>query len=143
MLSSPDEDGTPPAVQAVLVGWYPGGFADSVTIPLSRQARLERAEGLPAVDRDVGLIGVDYNETIGRRWQTSAHRRRWFSAIRATKAAFPGLRIRAYHVPVDQRLYESLLDAGVDLIGTGELVKSARLLQRHRVSRPTDGIKIW
>jgi hypothetical protein len=138
LFASDREDGTTPAVQAVLVGWYPTGFADSITIPLSRQTRLENTNGPPADagNRDVGLIGVDYNETIGRRWQTPAHRRRWLSAIRQTKAAFPGLRIRAYHVPVDQRLYDELLDAGVDLIGTADLVKTAGLLPRISTPAP-------
>jgi hypothetical protein len=121
--------GTPP-VQAVLVGWYPPGFADSISVPLSRQARLQRANTLPAdaADRGVGLISVDYAETIGRRWATPAQRRHWLSAIRTTKAAFPARRIRAYHVPVNERVYRELLAAGVDLIGTLELAESARLL---------------
>jgi hypothetical protein len=120
---------TPP-VQVVLVGWYPAGFADSISIPLSRQTRLQRAKGPPAdaADRAVGLIGVDYAETIGRRWAMPWQRRHWWSAIRATKVAFPTRRIRAYHVPVDERIYRKLLAAGVDLIGTQELAESARLL---------------
>lgn len=119
-----------PPVQAVLVGWYPPGFRDSAPVPLSRQARLLSSSGPPAdaADRGVGLISIDYEQTIGRRWQLPAHRRRWFAAIRATKALFPGQRIRAYHVPVNQHVYRRLLDAGVDLIGTLELVQTARLL---------------
>lgn len=122
---------TPP-VQAVLVGWYPPGFADSISIPLSRQARLQRADRPPAdaADSAVGLISLDYSETIGRRWTTAAQRRHWLSAIRATKAAFPARRIRAYHVPVNERVYRDLLAAGVDLIGTPELAETARLLGR-------------
>ena len=121
--------GTPP-VQAILVGWYPRGFADSISIPLSRQARLQHAGKMPAdaTDRSVGLISLDYSETIGRRWVTPAKRRRWLSAIRATKAAFPARVIRAYHVPVNERTYRELLAAGVDLIGTPELAETARLL---------------
>jgi hypothetical protein len=121
--------GAPP-VQAVLVGWYPPGFADSISIPLLRQSRLQSTKRPPtdAADRDVGLISFDYHETIGKRWQTAAHRRRWLSAIRATKAAYPGRRIRAYHVPVNEKTYRDLLAAGVDLIGTLELARTARLL---------------
>jgi hypothetical protein len=100
--------GTPP-VQAVLVGWYPPGFADSISVPLSRQARLRRADRPPAdaTDRTVGLISLDYAETIGRRWAMPAQRRHWLSAI---------------------RVYRELLAAGVDLIGTLELAETARLL---------------
>ena len=125
-----------PRVQAVLVGWYPPGFADSIAIPLTRQARILSAGKPPpdAADRGVGLISIDYEQTIGRRWQLPARRRRWFSAIRATKALFPGQRIRAYHVPVNQHVYRQLLDAGVDLIGTLELAQTARVLGADRSS---------
>ena len=118
-------------VQAVLVGWYPAGFRDSVSVPVWRQSRLLHAGRPPtdAGDRDVGLISFDYEETIGKRWQLPAQRRRWLSAIRATKAEFPVRRIRALHVPVNERVYRDLLAAGVDLIGTLELAKSARLLE--------------
>jgi hypothetical protein len=121
--------GTPP-IQAVLVGWYPPGFADTISVPLSRQSRLQRAGGPPpdAAERAVGLISLDYAETIGRRWEMPAQRRRWLSTIRATKAAFPARRLRVYHVPVNERVYRQLLAAGVDLIGTLELAATARLL---------------
>jgi hypothetical protein len=117
-------------VQAVLVGWYPPGFADSISVPLSRQARLRHSGGPPAdaADRAVGLIGLDYAKTIGRRWATPAQRRHWLSAIHETKVLFPARRIRAYHVPVNERRYRELLAAGVDLIGTLDLAETARLL---------------
>jgi hypothetical protein len=117
-------------VQVVLVGWYPVGFACDLSVPLSRQAGLQHANGPPAdaADRAVGLIGLDYETTMGRRWQMPGHRRRWLSAIRATKAAFPGRRIRAYHVPVNEGIYRELLAAGVDLIGTRKLAETARFV---------------
>ncbi|HEX4682095.1 MAG TPA: hypothetical protein VH277_05265 [Gemmatimonadaceae bacterium] len=129
-------NGAPP-VRAVLVGWYPPGFADSVPIPLSRQARLERAGRPPhdAADPSVGLIGLDYQETMGRWYRTPAQRRQWLSGIRATRAAFPALRIRAYHVPVKEDVYRDLLGAGVDLIGTQDLAESARLLNRFAAAQ--------
>jgi hypothetical protein len=117
-------------VQAVLVGWYPSGFADSISIPLTRQARLERVNKMPpdAADRSVGLISLDYAQTMGRRWTTAAQRQHWLSTIRATKSVFPARRIRVYHLPVDERIYRELLAAGVDLIGTQDLAATARLL---------------
>jgi len=117
-------------VRAVLVGWYPQGFADSISIPLSRQARIQRVDGPPAdaADPAVGLISFDYSATIGRWWTTPWRRRHWLSTIRATKAAFPRQTIRALHVPVSERKYRELLAAGVDLIGTVELAETARLL---------------
>lgn len=129
LFSRQSGHGRPP-VQAVLVGWYPPEFPGHLSVPLSRQARLLSASGPPADagDRGVGLIGLDYEKTIGRRWQTPWHRRRWLSAIRATKARFPALRLRAYHVPVSERVYRKLLEAGVDLIGTRQLAETARLL---------------
>lgn len=125
---------TPP-VQAVLVGWYPLDFPGHFAVPLSRQARLLSASGPPAdaAERGVGLIGLDYEKTIERRWQMPGHRQRWLSAIRQTKTKFPALRFRAYHVPVNERIYRKLLAAGVDLIGTVQLAETARLLQNLAV----------
>jgi hypothetical protein len=128
-LFSRDSTGTVP-VQAVLVGWYPPGFADSVAVRLSRQARFQTSNGPPpdAGDYDVGLISLDYGATIGKRWRMPGQRRRWLAAVRATKAKFPARRIRALHVPVNENVYRDLLAAGVDVIGTLELAETARLL---------------
>lgn len=124
-----------PPVQAVLVGWYPEGFAKTLSIPLTRQARLESLKRMPAdaAERDVGLISVDYTETMGRRWEAPTERGHWLSTIRVTRDVFPGRRIRVYHVPVKERIYRDLLDAGVDLIGTTELAETARLLSSRAV----------
>jgi hypothetical protein len=126
----PESSSRAPAIQPVLVGWYPPEFSNTTAPPLSRQARILKADGPPtdAGDRSVGLISIDYQQTIGRRWQFPGHRRRWLAAIRATKTQFPNKRIRAYHVPVNQHVYRQLLDAGVDLIGTLELAETARIL---------------
>lgn len=131
------QNGGTPAVQVVLVGWYPSQFEDSTPVPLTRQAQLTRDDRPPAdaADRSVGLISIDYNKTMGRWWVTPARRRRWLSEIRATKAEYPALRIRAYHAPVSARTYRDLLAAGVDLIGTQDLVDSARLLTAEAASQ--------
>ena len=59
---------------------------------------------------------------------TPGRRQRWLAAIRATKAAYPALRVRVYDVPVNERVYRELLAAGVDLIGTMRLAETAQRL---------------
>jgi hypothetical protein len=123
-----------PAVQVVLVGWSPPALADDTLVPMGRQARLRHADGraLEVTDPSVRLISLDYGKTMGRWWMTPGHRRRWLGTIRATRAAFPTQRIRAYDVPVNERVYRDLLGAGVDFIGTMHLERTARVLGAFR-----------
>jgi len=121
---------TAPAVEVVLVGWSPPVLPDDTLIPMGRQARLRHADerALEVTDPSVRLISLDYGKTMGRWWVTAGKRRRWLATIRATRAAFPAQRIRAYDVPVSERVYRDLLGAGVDLIGTMHLERTARVL---------------
>ena len=130
-----------PAIEVVLVGWEPPALADSSPVPLGRQVRLRNADGraVEITDPAVRLISLDYYKTMGRWWMTltPARRRRWLSTLRAVKAGCSGRRIRVYHVPVDKRVYQDLVAAGVDLIGTQSLAETARLL--NSAARPAEG----
>jgi hypothetical protein len=130
-----DRHGTP-AVEVVLVGWAPPALADGGPVPLGRQVQLQSTDARPAETTEpaVRLISLDYSKTMGRWWVTPAQRRRWLSTLRAVRAAHPAQRIRAHHVPVSEKVYQKLLAAGVDLIGTQSLDATAQLLSR--VVRP-------
>jgi hypothetical protein len=79
-------------------------------------------------DPDPRLMSVDYGKTIGRWWVSRARRARRLEEIRKQKAAAPGVLFRVHNVPVERRLYDALLGAGVDLIGTKDLIATHRLL---------------
>ena len=141
-LFSPDgesvDDGHGAApIEVVLVGWEPPALPDSSPVPLGRQLRLRNADGraVAITDPAVRLISLDYYKTMGRWWMTltPGRRQRWLSTLRAVKAGCSGRRIRVYHVPVDKSVYQDLVAAGVDLIGTQSLAETARLL--HSASR--------
>ena len=129
------------AIEVVLVGWEPPALADSIPVPLGRQVRLRNADGraVEITDPAVRLISLDYYKTMGRWWMTltPSRRRHWLSTLRAVKAGCSGRRIRVYHVPVDKRVYQDLVAAGVDLIGTQSLAETARLL--NSAARPAEG----
>ncbi len=124
------DSGQAPAVEVVLVGWSPPAVEDETSVRLGRQALLRRASGRPVhpIDPTVRLISLDYGKTMGRWWVTRGRRQRWLATLRATKAAFPARRIRAFNVPVNERVYRELLAAGVDLIGTMTIAATARPL---------------
>jgi len=125
--------GQAPAVEVVLVGWWPPGFAGESQFPLRRQELLTHASGRPleALDPTVRLLSLDYGKTMGRWWVMRGRRERWLSTLRANRTAFPGVLIRVYDVPVNEQLYRELLEAGVDLIGTTQLDATARVLSAH------------
>lgn len=119
-----------PAVEVVLVGWDEPARLGDGPVPLWRQVQLRRPDGRAAgaSDPTVRLISLDYHDTMGRWWTTGADRRRWLASVRAVSAAYPTVRMRAFHVPVDARVYRELFAAGVDLIGTQDVVGTARVL---------------
>jgi hypothetical protein len=129
-----DERSGTPAVDIVLVGWYPPPTSDGPQ-PLGRHERLRRSDGraIEMPDPSVRLVSLDYGKTAGRWWVTASGRQRWFATVRATKSALPALAIRAHNVPVDLAVYRELISAGVDLIGTKDLVATARLLDSPRL----------
>ena len=126
-----------PVIQVVLVGWSPSDAVPGPSVAWGRQARLRRDDerALETTDPTVRLISLDYGKTMGRWWVTPGKRKRWLATIRATRDAFPAQRIRAYDVPVKERVYRELLGAGVDLIGSVRLERSAQLL--HAIADST------
>lgn len=128
-------EGRGTSIEVVLVGWYPpmaghGSEADSLLSIQYRPTDADRVHPnvMPA---RVRLISVDYGKTIGRWWRPSADISRSIAAVAALKNAGPGRMFRVHNVPADDRLYNILLAAGVDLIGTTELAKTQRLLTRE------------
>jgi hypothetical protein len=121
-----------PAVHVVLVGWHPPTpFLDSsVHAQVSWQHRItkDNRDQHPQLDARVRLLSLDYGKTMGRWWVRADERRRWLARLREVKAGAPDRLLRVHNAPVDARVYAELLEAGVDLIGTKQLAKTARLL---------------
>lgn len=121
-----------PALAVVLVGWHPRAPCPdrAVDTLLGWQHRLTHADGsgLTRLNARVRLLSLDYGKTMGRWWVTAGGRRRWLAALRAAKASAPDRLLRVYNVPADRRIYTSLLEAGVDLIGTKQLLETSRIL---------------
>ncbi len=120
-------------VTIVLVGWHPpatellrAGFRSAkIQIPI----RTDVAPVLPDTHM-VGLASLDYGKTMGRWWRTPAGRRKWLAAIREQKRVAPYVPIRVYDLPARADLYQELLGAGVDLLGTKELRRTREILIR-------------
>jgi hypothetical protein len=118
-------------IEVVLVGWHPPLSATRKT-ERSRhgvQHRITAAASVPLLPAEVRLLSVDYGKAVGRRWGRAADRRRWIAALRAAKDANPHRLLRVHNVPADSTIYDALLDAGVDLIGTKDVAKTRQLLQ--------------
>lgn len=129
LLAAPSTRHAP--VEVVLVGWHPTSDAavNDIGARLGIQYRIHRSDQVPpeTLDPRVRLISVDYGKTIGRWWVTASARRRWFATLTATKQRAPDQLLRVHNVPVDGHLYTMLLDAGVDLIGTKQLERTANV----------------
>lgn len=123
--------GSPVPIELVLVGWHPPLSAARKTerSRLGVQHRITAPAGVPRVPAEVRLLSVDYGKAIARRWGRAADRRRWIASLRAAKNANPHRLLRVHNVPADSTIYGALLDAGVDLIGTKDLVRTRQLLQ--------------
>jgi len=120
-----------PSVEVVLVGWHPPSSALRLdTDGLIRlQHHVTRPEDTILVAPGwVRMLSLDYGKTMRRPWVTPARRRRWLAALREAKQAVPERLLRVHNLPADSALYAELLDAGVDLIGTKQLVATRRLL---------------
>jgi hypothetical protein len=117
-------------VEVVLVGWHPPleDLAKRSTLHARVQLKLGSADTRePVPSALVRLVSLDYGKTIGR------DRRRadtWLGALRRARQTMPGRIARVYNVPVRAEVYAALLEAGVDLIGTEDLVGTRRELAR-------------
>ncbi len=120
-----------PTLMIVLVGWHPRTLTDNTGVDslLGWQERISRSSVPAPLNARVQLHSIDYGKTIGRWWVTAGARRRWLAAIRAAKDSAPHVLVRAHNVPLDANVYTQLFDAGVDMIGTKQLTKTAELLQ--------------
>lgn len=125
-----------PAVEVVLVGWHAAPATRGAIGVHHRLRRPEEVTTLAALPARVRLVSVDHGRTLGRPWRTAAGRRRWLAALEAARRALdvaavsgaPRARLRVHALPVDAAEYRALLAAGVDLIGTKDLVGTARAL---------------
>ncbi len=136
------------AIEIVLVGWLPpdddrGSGADG-PLPIQFRLTTHKAETLKDPRGRVRLISVDYGKTIGPSWSSARVRREWLASLRSIKASSPGRLLRVHNVPPDAMLYAVLFDAGVDLIGVGNLATAANLFvraKRDAAANPTHATK--
>jgi len=122
-------------IELVLVGWHPPLSARRTTerARLGVQHRITAAAAVPPVPAEVRLLSVDFGKAIGRQWLRAADCRRWIASLRAAKDANPHRLVRVHNVPADSTIYGALLDAGVDLIGTKDLIKTWQLLEGRQL----------
>jgi hypothetical protein len=121
-----------PFLSVVLVGWHPEPtrMGRGVDSSFGFQQRISRDPPRTPLDARVRLLSLDYGKTMGRWWVSNAGRQRWLATLRAAKRAAPDRLVRVHNVPADARIYGALLDAGVDLIGTGRIVETERALSQ-------------
>jgi hypothetical protein len=140
------EDGKviPGPLQVVLVGWHPP-LEELKRQPLRYVSVQMHFKDLPENHAAVPshllkVITLNFRETF--RWEghgpPSDRILDRLAAVVAARDAVPGRLVRAYEVPHEQAVYRSLLDAGVDLIGTRNLEKTRYLLRAIEDRAPTN-----
>jgi hypothetical protein len=122
----------PGAVDVVLVGHSPGLLEIEQESPrfYRVQVEIERPADLEIPWRAdvVGFQSIDYGKRI--RSRRSMQESKYLAAIREAKRAHPNCMIRVFNLPPERALYERLLGAGVDLIGTKGIERTHRILRR-------------
>lgn len=123
----------PGPVQVVLVGWSPP--LDELAAEPERLAAVQwyadHPEGVPdAPAHLIRLISLDYGRITkwDGRGNPPADVQGMLARLVAARDAVPGRRARVHAVPVNGRVYQFLLAAGVDLIGSKDLSGTGQLL---------------
>ncbi len=126
----------PAPVRVVQVGWHPP-LETLARSPLRYSAVQLHAADPRAASATwpvslVPLITQDYRQAFRWRGSGPMPRDQRYRLARLVEAAHavPGRRLRIIHAPVDAAVYRVLREAGVDLIGTKNLERSALLLTR-------------
>lgn len=130
---------TPP-IQLILVGWRPplhgsrraGGMPDGGDVAWQHRLTRRDTSGFGGLEPNVRLLSVDYGKTFGRWWTNARQRRQWIATLEHVRSVAPGRLLRVHNVPPNRYVYADLLNAGVDLIGTKDLAKTARMLRESR-----------
>ena len=135
MLTPLRGPGTNPPVEVVLVGWHPpvASLRAAEDDLIRIQHRVTRPDSVPVPFSGewVRLSSVDYGKTMRRSWTSISGRRRWLAALREVKRLAPTRLLRVHNLPAHGDVYDALLGAGVDLIGTRDLATTSRLLAKH------------
>jgi hypothetical protein len=126
--------GDAPGVQLTLVGWWPNEsqlrkWPDYVRVQIEIGDHSTAMD--PILAARAGLVSLDYRKVLN--WPlTSAALPTADPILRVAQdiAATLDAPIRVHHAPVDGRLYRTLLDQGVTLIGAGNLRNVHALLAR-------------
>ena len=124
----------PGAVQVVLVGWHPpldylrGQPVRYAAVQMHYHELPDDHATLPG--HLVRLVSHNFNaKLISRgRGPIPPRLRQRFRNLAAAAHAVPGRLARVYDVPTNEAAYKAVLNAGVDLIGTKDIVGASKLL---------------
>jgi len=127
----------PGPVQVILVGWYPP-LAYLRDQPVRYAAVQILFDDLPSDHAQypahlVRLISQNYNAKLLARGRgpVSPRLRGRFHDVAAAAHTVPGRLARVYNVPTRASAYSAILDTGVDLIGTKDIIGAQELLAGH------------
>jgi hypothetical protein len=124
----------PGAVQVVLVGWHPP--LDSLACQPVRYAAVQAHYSDLPPDHEkypahlLRLLSQNYKDKLLTRGGGAVSRRlrQRLESLAGAARAVPGRLVRVYDVPTRGDVYRALLESGVDLLGTKDIVGAHRLL---------------
>jgi hypothetical protein len=124
----------PGPVQVILVGWRPS-LDELLAQPLRYVAVQEHMDTLPEdharyPSHLLKLLSQNYKQKLIARGigPVSKRMRRRIDRLVDAAAMVPGRMVRVYGVPTNGSVYDGLLGAGVDLIGTRDIEGAHRIL---------------